>query len=786
MRKLWRPAVTGAILALGLALLPSSPASAADSQSPDGSWSVTPVGAAYQITLRLDQRLATRDASPELAVDGRSLGAAQQSRDGRTLTLVTTDPAAANPSSVRLAWNGVVPGTSTQKKNVAAAEVPAGVPITSAPSAKGAYDVTRADYDLGDTALNPSGVSGLPVEERAAVWVPVGASGQRPVVVFLHGKADACRNPATGEFDSAVWPCATGFEPVQSYLGYNPSAEILASRGYVVVSISANAIGVYDQTSASPDRGGLARAQLVLAHLDLLAKANAGTATGLSTLLKGKLDLGTVGLMGHSRGGDGMVRAALLNAARPTPYGVKGVLAIAPIDRTRPALPDVPLTVLLPYCDGDVANQEGQHFYEDSRYASSTDTALKSSLLVMGADHNYFNTLWTDLYGDDWDAYVDPADPTCGTTPAGNIRITADEQQEVGLAYTAAFFRMTLGKESIFLPMFQTNAGSAVQVGAATVLQASQSPAAQRLDVAPLQAAAANVGFTGAVTGQYCASMAGRSPQSGLPSCTDSTFTARYPAFTPVTHTTNVPASPMLHLTWTGSGAVTATLPSTKYDVSKYGALTLRAALDGTSTAADLTLTVVDGSGREQSTTVSALSGALSPLPAGNQDLLPKTWLRTVRWPVSQLTKVNTRDIRQIRVSTATATGGVLLSDLGFTTPAVGTGAPTTLPQLAVTAGTVNENAGTATVTVTLSKPSSVPVTVHLQAMAGAGPQITPAAQQVTVPAGQTSVTATVPVVDNSVVDATADTKYEVVLGYPTNAVTGQNTAYVTVHDNEA
>ncbi|MEU0464850.1 hypothetical protein ABZ215_12685 [Amycolatopsis sp. NPDC006131] len=782
MRKHWRPAITGAVLALGLALLQTPSASAA---SADGSWSVTPVDGGYRITLTLDKRLPARDASPELAVDGRSLGEAQESRDGRTLTLVTTDPAAANPSSVRVAWQGVVPGTSTRSA-ATATDVPAGTPITSAPEATGRYGVTRADYDFGDTALQLSGLTGVPVEERAAVWVPVGASGKRPVVVFLHGRADACYDPDSGAFDNANWPCVNGLEPVPSYLGYARPAETLASQGYVVVSISANAIGAFDQSTASPDRGGLARGQLVMAHLDLLAKADAGTAAGMSTVLKGKLDLGNVGLMGHSRGGDGVVRAALLNAARPTPYGIRGVLPIAPIDRTRPALTDVPMAVLLPYCDGDVSNQEGQHFFEDSRYTSGTDSALKSSLLVMGANHNYFNDVWSKLYGDDWDLYVDPADPACGSTAAGNTRLTVDEQRAAGVAYTAAFFRMTLGRESAFLPMFQSGSGSAVQVGAATVLQATQSPAAQRLDVAPLQAPAANVAFSGKVLGQYCASIAGASPQSGLPSCSNSTATSRFPSFTPVTHTANVPATPMLHLTWAGGGQMTAALPSGRYDVSGYGALTLRAAPDAGNTAADLRLTVVDGAGRTQSTTVSALSGALSPLPAGNQDLLPKTWLRTVRWPVAAMTGVDTTDIRQIRITTATATGGMLLSDLAFTTPSVGTGAPTKLPQLSVSDTTADEDAGNATVAVRLSKASRLPVTVHLQAMAGPGTQITAAAQQVTIPAGQTTATVTIPIKDNSTVDASADTRYEVVLGYPTNAVTGKNTAYATIHDDEA
>lgn len=777
--------VTGAILALGLALLPAT-AAAGDEASPDGAWSVTQAGDGHLITLQLDEPLPTRDASPQLAVDGKSLGEAVQSMDGRTLTLVTTDPAAADPSSVQVAWNGVVPGTSTSTLAASAAEMPSGVPITTEPAAVGTFAVSRADYDFGDTALNLSGLAGVPVEERGAVWVPE-AAGKRPVVVFLHGRADACYKPATSEFDNANWPCVNGFEPMPSYLGYSYAAETLASQGYVVVSVSANAIGAFDQSTASPDRGGLARGQLVLAHLDLLAQANAGTATGMSPALKGRLDLTKVGLMGHSRGGDGVVRAALLNAARTSPYGIKGVLPIAPIDRTRPALPDVPLALLLPYCDGDVSNQEGQHFYEDSRYTNGGDAALKAALMIMGADHNYFNSLWTDVYGDDWDLYVDPADPTCGTAPAGNIRLTAAEQREVGTAYTSGFFRMTLGGETSFLPMFQADRGSAVVVGAATVLQATQSPSARRYDVAPLQAAASNVSFSGKAVGTYCASMAGISPQSGLPGCTDSAFAGRFPSFGPtLSHARNVPASPMLHMTWANGGQMTTNLPSGRYNVSKYGALTFRTALDAANTPTDLTVTVVDGSGATQSVDVSDLGDALSPLPSGNQALLPKTWLSTVRWPVADMIDVNVTDIRQIRITTPSTAGGVFLSDLAFSASGLGSGAPSTLPQLSVADATVNEAAGTASVTVTLSKTSTVPVVVHLQAMAGASTQIVAAAKPVTIPAGQTSVTVTVPVVNNSVVEASPDTRYEVVLGYPTNAVTGKHTAFVTVHDDEA
>ncbi|MDD9205057.1 hypothetical protein PU560_01090, partial [Georgenia sp. 10Sc9-8] len=154
------------------------------------------------------------------------------------------------------------------------------------------------------------------------------------------------------------------------------------------------------------DYGATARGGLILSHLDLLAQANAGDAPALDPVLTGRLDLDHVGLMGHSRGGDGVVRAALMNAALEEPYGIESVLPLAPVDFGRLSLPDVPTYTMLPYCDGDVVNLQGQHFYEDSRYAFDDDV-LRATGLVMGANHNFFNTVWTPgLYGfavsDDW------------------------------------------------------------------------------------------------------------------------------------------------------------------------------------------------------------------------------------------------------------------------------------------------------------------------------------------------------------------------------------------------
>jgi dienelactone hydrolase len=789
MQHLLRRVTCGAVFALVVALAPTVAAAAAGTDSPDGSWSVAPVAGGYQVTLHLKRQLEARDALPELAVNGTSVGFAQQSLDGRTLTVVTTDPAAAKPSSVRLAWNGAVPDTTTAPASRAPAAKPrsSGETVPVDPTSRGRYAVNRADYDFGDTALTLSGLGGRVAEERAAVWVPAGASGPRPVVIFLHGRHSACYDPVAKTTDNTHWPCVAGFQPIESYRGYDQSAEVLASHGYVVVSISANGINAQDNPY-SDDAGTLARGQLVIEHLNLLAKANAGRAPGMSPLLKGNLDLNDVGLMGHSRGGEGVVKAALLNAALPHPYGIKAVLPLAPIDFGRETLPDVPMAVILPYCDGDVSNQQGQHFYDDTRYADPSDKVIRASLLVMGADHNFFNSEWTPGVSpapskDDW---ATQDDPTCGLNSPTTTRLTAAQQYQVGVAYVAGFFRLVMGGETGLAPMFDGSQGRTTSVGAATVLQEGQMPSSYRLDVAPLQGPTPSVHFSGAVSGKFCASMGGRSPQSGLPSCTDATTTARFPSFTPANYGPNVTATPLLHLSWTSPGITSVDLPKGQYNVGKYDALTLRAATDDVSTAADLTLSVVDGKGRTQSTTVSSISDALSILP-GTGNLLPKTWLRTVQWPVVQMTQVNVHDIRRVLISTAAPTGGVFLSDLAFQSSAVGEGGPSRLPQVSITGTTVNEGngPGMTTVSLQLSETSRVPVVANVQALAGTGTQIANGAQQVVIPPGQREVAVQIPIIGNTTPEATIDKVYKIFVVDPTNAVIGQNFAHITVHDDD-
>lgn len=762
-----------------------------------GTWTVQEVAGGHRLTLRLPAPLAVREALPELAVDGVVVGTAQESADGLHLTVVTTDPRAARPSRVQVAWNGQVEGAATGTASrtpaaVAAPQVPVPGPTTSVdPASPGPYGVTRADYDRGDTALALPGLSNRVVEERAAVFVPVGAPGERPVVVFLHGRHSACYDPVAGLTNNTQWPCPAGYQPIPSYLGYNGAAQVLASNGYVVVSISADGINSQDALYTD-DAGTLARGQLVLDHFDLLAAADRGNAPGLSKVLKGKLDLTDVGLMGHSRGGEGVVKAALLNAARAKPYGIEAVLPLAPIDFGRETLPDVPMAVVLPYCDGDVLNQQGQHFYDDSRYADASDNVLRSSLMVMGADHNFFNSEWTPGVAvapasDDWQ---DTTDPTCSSTSPTTTRLTAPEQYAVGVAYIAGFFRMVMGDERALLPLFDGSGGRAASAGRATVYTEAQAPRRQRLDVAPLTGPSAAVRVTGAGVAQYCASIGvGRSPSSPLPPCSTSLSTSRFPHWTPANYAANVAAAPMLHFQWTAADAqVRADLPVAHRDVSGYQALTLRASRDDLTTDADLTLSVVDGTGATQDVRVADLSDALSVFPGGGTStVLDKIWLRTVRLPVSSLTAVDVHDLRQVRLTARTATGGVYLSDLAFQNSAIGDGGPSRLPQVSVHGTAVNEGDGPSTVPVrlTLSAASRQPVYASVQSLTTTGAQIEAQAQEVVFRPGQRTLTVQVPLAGNATPAPTVETYYKVFVSNTRNAVVGQDYARIVVYDDD-
>jgi len=373
------------------------------------------------------------------------------------------------------------------------------LPVVSDPGSPGPFAVTTQEYNLGNLAFRPTdspwATSGIELTGEIKAPTNLGKTAH-PVIVLLHGRHGVQYNPVTGAVlglgpgNPNPWPPAAGFLSIPSYKGYEYLADNLASQGYVVVSIGANGINAWDNSAA--DAGALARAQLLERTLNILSDLNqdgvirprasdathpgtdlfTGTSSPFGTRFVGKLDLQNVGLMGHSRGGEGVVRGYLLNQSLGSPYGIKAVFALAPIDFLNEQINNVPFAVLLPYNDGDVNNLQGAHFLDDSRYNAPGDTGPKFSIEVIGANHNLYNTVWTpglfptagapDGFGgtaDDWFDFIPGAttDPIFGQG-AGSKKLTPAQEQGTGLAYMSAFFRTYLGGETKFLPILTGDA----------------------------------------------------------------------------------------------------------------------------------------------------------------------------------------------------------------------------------------------------------------------------------------------------------------------------------------
>ncbi|WP_238174522.1 Calx-beta domain-containing protein [Kribbella kalugense] len=738
-----------------------------------------------------------RASLPLLAVDGKPLGVAKQSADRKTLTLVSTDPAVLTARDVRLVWSGDLGKQSGMSRGIAAAgptdadwlKARRGPLLPADPGALGKYKVDTAEYNLGDEAVNLPGL-GHKSELLGKVYSPRGAVGPRPLVIFLHGRHEVCYGePSHPTENEKPWPCPPGMKAIPSYRGYDGPATALASNGYQVVSISANAVNAWD--SEAYDAGAQARAELILDHLALWRKWSTIGGGPFGTRFVGKIDLQNVGLMGHSRGGEGVARAAVLNADRGGQYGIRAVLPLAPTDFARATVPGVAMSVVLPYCDGDVSDLEGQKFYDDTRYSVDGDAAPRSTVTVMGANHNFFNTEWTPGQSvapsnDDWSG--DEKASPCGAKYPG--RLTAKEQQAVGTAYVAGFFRLQLGHETQFLSQFDGSDSRAASAGKAVVRVVSQAPAGSRRDVNHFDKALPPGSVSGKVSATVCAGVSDTSVRAATPTCMATNDWANAPHWGAAWFAAKTPTTAVTKLTWSGTnGVVRVNVPAGQRDVRRFAALTFRAAPDPVGTPkTDLSVHVVDGHGRAAVVPVSAVSDALVRMPGSNDSGLPKNLLRTVRIPVSSLKGVDLRDVRAVELRTdRVAKGSAYVSDLAFSSPGLGFSAPAALlPKLSASNVTVKEgDKGTQTVDfwVTMSRPSIRPVSVYAETNGELGESVGEVARQLVFKPGQTRQKVTVPVTGNT--RDSYDLPFSLVLSVPHDGLLAESFGHGLVLDDD-
>jgi dienelactone hydrolase len=252
--------------------------------------------------------------------------------------------------------------------------------------------VARAvEYRLADATIQqfqfPEGSRFRDMLVRIEGLIAVPDTGRpAPVAVILHGRHAICRAVGDPEI-GPPWPCPDA-DTIRNYQGFGTLVEALARAGYVAIAPNINAQFTFSFAEA---RGLDRLRQVVDRHLASLQNDAAAFPAPLPPV-----DLERIVLIGHSQGGNfaaQLARDASELGTLPAPPDIAALVLVAPILTSDPSLPDVPLAVLLPACDGDVATLEGQGYLERARAQPRAHETL--TVYLEGANHNGFNATLT-------------------------------------------------------------------------------------------------------------------------------------------------------------------------------------------------------------------------------------------------------------------------------------------------------------------------------------------------------------------------------------------------------
>ena len=277
------------------------------------------------------------------------------------------------------------------------------------------------------------GFSTTAVPLNGRVWYPDG-EGPFPLVLIVHG------NHAMTDYS----------DPGYAYLG-----ELFASRGFITVSVDENFLngGIYGESSGEND----ARAWLLLRHIGLFD----GWDQEEGSPFYGKVDMGNIALIGHSRGGEAVVHAAVFNQLSRYPsnagirwnfnYGIRAVAAIAPVDKQyQPAdhpaeLVDISYLVLQGAHDSDLDNFVGIQQFERIYFEDEESGSFAAGVYIYRANHGQFNTVWggRDARG------------IKGQMLNHRALLSGEEQRQISSLYLTAFLETTLHGQTAYQPIFE-------------------------------------------------------------------------------------------------------------------------------------------------------------------------------------------------------------------------------------------------------------------------------------------------------------------------------------------
>jgi len=292
-------------------------------------------------------------------------------------------------------------------------------------------DVSKM-VSLGQSASDRNEYWGFTPKEmplNARVWYPDG-DGPFPLVLVVHG------NHNMRDFSDP---------------GYDYFGELLASRGYILVSVDENFIngGIRGENDA--------RGWFLLRHVQLFEEFNEEAGNPF----EGKVDMGNIVLMGHSRGGEAVANAAAFNNLSYYPddaslefdfgYDIKGIVSIAPVDGQylptgrNVVVEDISYLTFHGSHDGDVTSFHGLRIYDRLEFNDPDVFNFKSAVYVYRANHGQWNTVWG------------PHDNGPRSARILDLRglIPEEDQRRFAKIYVSAFLEVVTRGDKSYLPIFR-------------------------------------------------------------------------------------------------------------------------------------------------------------------------------------------------------------------------------------------------------------------------------------------------------------------------------------------
>ncbi len=268
---------------------------------------------------------------------------------------------------------------------------------------------------------------------NARVWYP-DDPGPHPLVLVVHG------NHNMRDFSDP---------------GYDWLGELLASRGYILASVDMNFIngGIRGENDG--------RGWLLLKHLQAWQRFNDDP----DGPFHGRVDMGNIALIGHSRGGEAVALAGAFNRLTRYPddaslefdfgFDIKSVISIAPVDGQylpadqRAPLNDFNYLVFHGSHDGDVTSFHGLRIFNRLQFTTDSEAPapdfFKSAVYVYRANHGQWNTVWG----------AHDNGPRSPRILALDGLLPPEDQREFGRVFVSAFLDITLKGHDRYRPLFR-------------------------------------------------------------------------------------------------------------------------------------------------------------------------------------------------------------------------------------------------------------------------------------------------------------------------------------------